>query len=179
MDRRSFFKRFGFLAAMFGLGGKTVAQEAKPETAQPVDKKRPPKDDEVKLTFVGTSHGRVTTTRAHSCTLLQKREKNYDVMDVISKLKENGKTIILITHHMDEASKADRMIVLDNGKIALEETPTNVFSKEEEIKNAGIDIPQAKLVLNLVKKAGFDIDNNNLDEKSASLEIKRYLERRM
>ncbi len=110
MDRRSFFKHFGFLAAMAGLGGKALAQEAKPETVQPVDKKRLPNADEVKLTFIGTSHGRVTTTRAHSCTLLQTGGKNY-VIDAgegaVANIMKSGTHVsdinaIFITHpHLD------------------------------------------------------------------------------
>ena len=110
MDRRSFFKHFGFLAAIAGIGGKALAQEVKPETAQPVDSKRPPKDDEVKLTFIGTSHGRVTTTRAHSCTLLQTGGKNY-VIDAgegaVANIMKSGTHVsdlnaIFITHpHLD------------------------------------------------------------------------------
>ncbi len=99
-----------------------------------------------------------------------------EVMKIISNLKEMGTTIIFITHHMDEAAMADRVVVLDNGTVLLNDTPNNVFSKENEIKETGIDIPQAKLVLDLIKEAGFDIDNSYLDEFSASKEIYRFLE---
>lgn len=99
-----------------------------------------------------------------------------EVMKIISNLKEMGTTIIFITHHMDEAAMADRVVVLDNGTVLLNDTPKNVFSKENEIKETGIDIPQAKLVLDLIKEAGFDIDNSYLDEFSASKEIYRFLE---
>ncbi|MCR4573116.1 MAG: MBL fold metallo-hydrolase, partial [Lentisphaeria bacterium] len=110
MERRDFLKRCGLIAAMFGLGDKAVAQEAKTEAMQPVDTKRPPKDGEVKITFIGTSHGRVTTTRAHSCSLLQTGGKTY-VIDAgegaVANIMKSGTHIsdinaIFITHpHLD------------------------------------------------------------------------------
>lgn len=99
-----------------------------------------------------------------------------DVMAVISKLKEQGTTIILITHHMDEAAKADRMIVLNNGNISIDDKPNLVFNQRNKVLEAGIDIPQARLVVDLIKEQGFDIDTSILDEKEAALSIKRYIE---
>ena len=98
-----------------------------------------------------------------------------DVLSVILKLKESGKTIILITHHMDEAALADRVIVLNKGEIILDGTPKEVFAKEDVIKENGLDVPQAKLVLDLVKDSGYNIDNEYLDEVSAAKEIDRLI----
>lgn len=66
-----------------------------------------------------------------------------DVMDILLKLNKNEKiTIVLITHHMDEAALADRIIVIDKGKLVLEGAPKKVFTKTEILKKAGLDIPQ-------------------------------------
>ncbi|HEY8423033.1 MAG TPA: energy-coupling factor transporter ATPase [Thermoclostridium sp.] len=67
-----------------------------------------------------------------------------DIMSIIRKLnKEDRITVILITHHMDEAAHADRVLVINNGQLVLEGTPRNVFANTEILKKAGMDIPQA------------------------------------
>jgi len=66
-----------------------------------------------------------------------------DVMGILRKLnKEDGITVILITHHMDEAAHADRVLVINNGQLVLEGTPRNVFANTEILRKAGMDIPQ-------------------------------------
>ncbi|NLX76942.1 MAG: energy-coupling factor transporter ATPase [Clostridiaceae bacterium] len=66
-----------------------------------------------------------------------------DVMNILKKLnKEDRITIVLITHHMDEAAQVDRVLVIDNGRLLLDGTPRSVFSNTEILKKAGIDIPQ-------------------------------------
>lgn len=86
-----------------------------------------------------------------------------EVMDTILKLnKEQGKTIILITHYMDEAALADRIIVMEEGNIILEGTPRNVFSHVEEIKNIGLDVPQVTELAYDLKKEGIKIRNDVL-----------------
>jgi len=66
-----------------------------------------------------------------------------DVMKIIRKLnEEEGITVVLITHHMDEAAQADRILVIDNGKLVLEGPPKHVFANAGILKNAGLDIPQ-------------------------------------
>ena len=66
-----------------------------------------------------------------------------EVMNTVKKLnKEEGITIVLITHYMDEAVQADRVVVMDDGQIKLDDTPRNVFAKVDEIKALGLDVPQ-------------------------------------
>ena len=66
-----------------------------------------------------------------------------EVLDTIRKLnRDNGTTILMITHYMDEAIDADRVIVLDDGRIVLDGTPREVFSHVEEVRAAGLDVPQ-------------------------------------
>jgi energy-coupling factor transport system ATP-binding protein len=66
-----------------------------------------------------------------------------EVIETITRLnKEEGITIVLITHFMEEAVKADRIIVMDEGRILLNGTPREVFSKVSELKRIGLDVPQ-------------------------------------
>lgn len=83
-----------------------------------------------------------------------------EVMRVIRRLnKEKNITIILITHYMDEAVNADRVIVMDEGKIVLDGTPKAVFSQPKLIKKSGLDLPQPTELIFQLKKAGFDFDD--------------------
>ena len=66
-----------------------------------------------------------------------------EVLDTIIDLNRNyGITVILITHYMDEAAKADRIVVMDKGKLILDGKPRDVFSNVEKMKNIGLDVPQ-------------------------------------
>lgn len=86
-----------------------------------------------------------------------------EVMDTVLKLnKEQGKTIILITHYMDEAAMADRLIIMEEGSIILQGKPREVFSHVDEIKNIGLDVPQVTELAFDLKKQGFNIKNDVL-----------------
>lgn len=85
-----------------------------------------------------------------------------EVMDTVFKLNKEGITIVHITHFMDEAVNADRVIVMDDGKIALEGTPKQVFSKVEELKNIGLDVPGVTLLSHELYKEGIEISNDIL-----------------
>ena len=89
-----------------------------------------------------------------------------DVMESILKLnREKDITVIMITHYMDEAAKADRIVVLNDGEILLDGTPEFVFEHEELLKNCGLSIPQGTELVHKLQKAGI-----NLDGECASLE---------
>lgn len=76
--------------------------------------------------------------------------------------KEMGKTVVLITHYMDEAVKADRVIVMNSGNVVLDGTPREVFAHEDIIENAGLELPDsAKLALKL-KKNGVNLPDGIL-----------------
>ena len=67
-----------------------------------------------------------------------------EVLDTVKKLnKEEGITILLITHYMDEAVQADRVVVMDDGVIRLDGAPRAVFAHVDELKALGLDVPQA------------------------------------
>ena len=90
-----------------------------------------------------------------------------DVLKNIKEINEKyGITIILITHYMDEAAQADRIIVIDNGEILLQGKPREVFSKVEKMKSIGLDVPQVTELSYELKKEGINIDTNilNVDE---------------
>ena len=73
-------------------------------------------------------------------------------LETIKKLnKEDGITVVLITHYMDEAVQADRVVVMDGGQIVMDDTPQNVFAKVDEVKSYGLDVPQATELVHRMK----------------------------
>ena len=88
-----------------------------------------------------------------------------EVLKTIKKLnREEGVTIVLITHYMEEAAQADRVVVVDSGKVIIDDTPKKVFSRVEEMKAVGLDVPQVTELCWELKKAGFDIDTEIITE---------------
>lgn len=88
-----------------------------------------------------------------------------EVMETLKKLKERGKTILLITHYMDEAVQADRVVIMDKGNIKLDGTPKEVFRNIDEIKKFGLDVPQVTELAQELSKEGLDIPNDMIDVK--------------
>ena len=86
-----------------------------------------------------------------------------DVMDTIHKLnQENGITIILITHYMDEAVSADKVYVIDDGRIVMQGIPKEIFSQVEKMKAYGLDVPQVTETTYNLRKLGIDIPSDIL-----------------
>ena len=80
-----------------------------------------------------------------------------DVMRTIRMLGERyGITVVLITHYMDEAVRADRVIVIDEGKPILDGTPKQVFSHVDILKKTGLDVPQVTELVHELNRYGFD-----------------------
>jgi energy-coupling factor transport system ATP-binding protein len=71
--------------------------------------------------------------------------------------REQGITIVLITHYMDEAAQCDRVVVIDKGSLVMDGTPEEVFSQVERVKAIGLDVPQATELAYELRKAGCDI----------------------
>lgn len=88
-----------------------------------------------------------------------------EVMETLRKLKENGKTILLITHYMDEAVQADRVVIMDKGNIKLDGTPKEVFRNIDEIKKFGLDVPQVTELAQELSKEGLNIPLDIIDVK--------------
>ena len=82
-----------------------------------------------------------------------------EVMKTIKELNKLGKTILLITHYMDEAAEADRIIVLNDGEIYKEGTPEEIFSDAEALRRVRLDVPQVTELFTLLKEAGLPIQN--------------------
>ena len=80
--------------------------------------------------------------------------------------KNLGITVILITHYMDEAAQADRVIVMDQGKVKLTGTPREVFSEVKKMKDIGLDVPQVTELAYELQKEGLNISTDilNIDE---------------
>lgn len=86
-----------------------------------------------------------------------------EVMDIIEKLHQEGITIVLITHFMEEAALADRVIIMDEGKVVMDGTPVEVFSHAEEIKAIHLDVPLAVELGNRLRKRGISVPENLID----------------
>ena len=97
-----------------------------------------------------------------------------EVISTITKLnKELGMTVVLITHYMDEAAVADRVAVMDEGKIVLDGTPKEVFSHVDKLKQIGLDVPQPTELIYELKKSGLDLPDGVLfDDECTNVIIK-------
>lgn len=92
-----------------------------------------------------------------------------EVMDTIERLnREKGITVIHITHNMDEAIRADRVVVISSGRVCLDGTPKQVFGNVEALRMVGLDVPQVTELLYDLKNAGFDVDHTELDEEKCA-----------
>ncbi|MBO5360876.1 MAG: energy-coupling factor transporter ATPase [Clostridia bacterium] len=88
-----------------------------------------------------------------------------EVIATIKKLnKEMGITVILVTHFMDEAVQADRVVVMDKGRIIMDGTPREVFSESDRLIAVGLDVPQATQLAAALIKKGVQISSDLLDE---------------
>ena len=85
-------------------------------------------------------------------------EGRKDVIDIITRLnKEEGLTIVLITHYMDETVGADRIVVIDDGNVVMEGTPRQVLVQVDKMKSYGLDVPQVTEIAYNLRKKGIDI----------------------
>jgi len=99
-----------------------------------------------------------------------------EVMETIRRLnKENGMTVILITHYMNEAVSADRIVVMKNGEIILDGSPKKVFSHIDLLRETGLDIPQTTQLSQKLSAYGFDIDENMLFPAECAEAVYNYL----
>lgn len=81
-----------------------------------------------------------------------------EVMSVLKSLnRDNGITIVLITHHMDEAAEADYVLVMESGRIMLRGTPREIFENVEDLRRAGLDVPQVTALAYRLKRTGIRI----------------------
>lgn len=98
-----------------------------------------------------------------------------EVIDTVMKLnREEGITIVLITHYMDEAVKADRVVVMDDGKIKLDGTPEQVFSDIDKVKSLSLEVPQST---ELVSRLGIRSEKTVLNFDQCADLLYKYLQK--
>ncbi|HHT92107.1 MAG TPA: energy-coupling factor transporter ATPase [Clostridiaceae bacterium] len=101
-----------------------------------------------------------------------------EVMSLIKRLNEEDKiTIIHITHHMDEVTNADRVLLIDNGRIIMEGTPKEIFIRSEELKEAGLEQPQITTLVNELADEGIDLPRDIITVDEALEHIKPLIAR--
>lgn len=97
-----------------------------------------------------------------------------EVMECILKLnKTRGITVVFITHNMDEAVLADRVVVINEGEILMNDIPKKVFSNVEILKSYGLDVPQVTYLTHLLRKRGIDIPKDILTVDEFVMEIEK------
>ncbi len=101
------------------------------------------------------------------------REK---VMKTIRRLnKEFGITVVTITHYMEEAAQADRILVMNKGKVVLEGTPKEVFSQVDLLHSLRLDVPQATELAQQLRAAGLDMPNDCITEQECAEALAKLL----
>jgi energy-coupling factor transport system ATP-binding protein len=92
-----------------------------------------------------------------------------EVMSTIKMLnREQNVTIVLITHYMDEAAQADRVVVVDDGEVLMDGTPRQIFSQVETMKNLGLDVPQVTELAWRLRKSGYDLPADIITEEECA-----------
>ncbi len=95
-----------------------------------------------------------------------------EVMDTIERLnREEGITVLHITHYMNEAVRADRVVIMDQGSVLMDGTPKEVFSQPEKLWNARLDVPQTTELLYHMKKSGYNVRLDIFDPVECASEI--------
>ena len=90
-------------------------------------------------------------------------EGRRDVMNAIKRLnKELGITVVFITHYMEEAVEADRIVVMDDSRLLMDGTPKEVFADTDKIRSIGLDVPQTCQLVGLLKNDGINLKNDLL-----------------
>lgn len=101
-----------------------------------------------------------------------------EVIQTIKKLnREMGMTVILITHYMDEAVQADRVIVVDSGHISMEGPPRDIFPQVDRLVDLGLDTPQSTYLIYMLNKLGLDFNPRVLNDKECAEEIIKRLKK--
>ena len=100
-----------------------------------------------------------------------------DVLHTIKTLnRERGVTVVLITHHMDEAAQADRLIVMAKGKVVADGAPKSVFSQVEELRQVGLTVPQTTALLWELRQEGRDVPLDALSDEECAQALYRLLQ---
>ena len=99
-----------------------------------------------------------------------------EVMKVLRQLnREKGITVVLITHYMEEAAECDRVIVMDDGHVLMDDVPRKVFSHVAELRQVGLDVPQTTELMTILKEAGLPVQADIIDEQECIEALKTLL----
>ena len=102
-----------------------------------------------------------------------------EVLKTVHKLrKEKNVTVILITHYMEEVVDADKIFVMDHGKVVMEGTPKEIFSRVDELKSYRLDVPQVTILADELQKRGLDIPKGILKKEELVEAIERLKNKR-
>lgn len=100
-----------------------------------------------------------------------------EVMSTMLKLnREMGMTVIFITHFMDEAVQADRVVVMDDAKIIMDGKPKEVFKQVDRLEEIGLDVPQPTKLAQLLRQEGYDLPDDILDVDECIEKLSAFLE---
>ena len=100
-----------------------------------------------------------------------------DVLRTIRTLnRERGVTVVLITHHMDEAAQADRLVVMAKGKVIADGAPKAVFSRVEELRKVGLTVPQTTALLWELRREGWDVPLDALSDEECAQTLYQLLQ---
>lgn len=99
-----------------------------------------------------------------------------EVLATIDKLRDTyGITMVLVTHHMNEAARADRLIVMNRGQVYLDGTPKEIFPQVDKLGEVGMKPPHTVMLLHELKKSGWDVPTDTLTIDGCAAEIKRAM----
>lgn len=99
-----------------------------------------------------------------------------EVMETIKKLNaESGVTVVLITHHMDEAAQAGRLIVMSKGRIAADGAPREVFQRVEELKAVGLTVPETVELMYQLQQEGLEVSLDALSDEECAQTLYKLL----
>ena len=99
-----------------------------------------------------------------------------DVMDTVLRLnREKGITVVLITHHMDEAAQADRLVVMSKGKVIADGAPKEVFQDVEGLKAVGLTVPQTTELLWQLRQEGLNVPLDALSDEECAAALRDLL----
>ena len=99
-----------------------------------------------------------------------------EVLDTVKRLnREQGITVVLITHHMDEAAQADRLIVMHDGHIMADDSPEQVFQNVDGLRSLGLEVPEPVALLYELRQAGVDVPLTALTVDECARVLKKLL----
>jgi energy-coupling factor transport system ATP-binding protein len=101
-----------------------------------------------------------------------------EVVKTVMKLNREGATVVYITHYMEEAALADRVVVMDDGEVIMDGTPKEIFRETERLKQVGLDVPQVTELTHELRKAGLEIPDDVIGEEECAEIIARLINER-